>query len=344
MTWAVVALNHQSIERARTLKAQCANLTEGIDLFTISKYVEDDLHLIEGGLRAYNEHLFKDYRVIIYIMAMGIVVRDIAPWMKHKSVDPAVLCMSIDGAYIIPVLSGHLGGANKIARLIGQATEASPVITTASDLLGKPAVDLLAQEKGLVIGSFKEAKDITAMLINSDNVQVYTDTSMTGQLGTLPIRTTMDEGAEGMIYIGYRRPESYKKPMVQLIPKTLTLGVGARRDTPFEAMKAMLTEVLGKHGIDRRAIGTITSIDLKKDEAAIIRLAETLKVPFKTYTAEALVIVEDQFETSEFVKKTTGVGAVAMTSGYLGSGKGQCIIEKVAGNGMTMCLWEDKND
>ena len=341
MRWAVVALNHQSIHQARVLKEQCEGMAEGIDLYTIEKYMDEDLIVIEGGLRAFNETLFKEYKAIIYIMAMGIVVRDIAPWMKHKSVDPAVLCMTVDGHYVIPVLSGHLGGANNLAKEISQATNANPVITTASDLLGKVAVDMLAKEHDLVIGSFKDAKDLTAMLINDERIQVYTDSQRTGLLGEMSIDHEIDENAQGIIYIGYKKVKM-DKPMVQLIPKCLALGIGCRRDTPYEDIKALFNRIVAEGGIDRRAVKVIASIDLKKDELGIIGLSGVLNVPFKTYEAGDLADVADLFETSDFVKKTTGTGAVAMPAGYLATGKGECVVKKIAENGMTMCLWEDR--
>lgn len=341
MRWALVALNHQSIKRSKLLKEQCEAMAEGVDIFTIEKYMDKDLKVIEGGLKAFNETLFASYKVIIYVMAMGIVVRDIAPWMKHKSIDPAVLCLTVDGGYIIPVLSGHLGGANHLAKEIGQRTGALPVITTASDLLGKRAVDMLAKEHDLVIGSFKDAKIITAMFINDAHIQVYTDTGLTGSLGQIPIDHQVDDKADGLIYIGYRKFQR-NKPMVQLIPKLVTIGIGCRRDTSYHAIKDLLNRLLKDHGIDPRSVKSIVSIDLKKDEEGIISLSEVLKVPYVTYRAEDLAEVESLFETSAFVKKTTGTGAVAMPAGYLGSNKGICIVKKIAENGITMCLWEDR--
>ena len=309
----------------------------------MDKYWQEGLLKLEGGLKAFNEQLFKDYPVIIYIMAMGIVVRDIAPFLRHKSIDPAVLCMTLDGGYIIPVLSGHLGGGNAIAREIGQATGAIPVITTASDLLGKPAVDMMAQSKGLVIGSFPKAKDLTAMLINGNKVQVLTDLDLVGDLGGRVIDHELDQEAEGLIFVGYRQTNN-QVPTVHLIPKCLVVGIGARRDTPYDQIKDMLVKVLGEHAIDIRGIKAIASIDLKEDEPGIIALAQGLKVPFVTYSSGDLLPYEALFEGSEFVKQTTGVACVAMPSGYCGSNQGTCIIEKVVEKGVTMCLWEDSND
>lgn len=340
MRWAIVALNRQSKGQARMLRDCCKDLADGIDLYTIKKYIEDDFTSIEGGLKAFNATLFDHYDAIIYIMAMGIIVRDIAPWMKHKSLDPAILCYSVDGRFIIPVLSGHLGGANELALEIAKLTGAQPIITTASDLLGKRAVDMMAKSRGLTIASFEDAKNLTSMMIHGDPVCLYTDTKMTGDLEGMALSHTIDGQADGMIYVGYKKQLQWDKPIATLIPKCLVIGIGARRGTRFEQIDDLLSRLLGEGNIDARAISRIASIDLKVDEEGIIALANKLKVPYITYTADELVEVEGRFKTSEFVRKTTGAGAVAMPSGYLASGKGQCVIDKVAENGITICLWE----
>lgn len=342
MRWAVVALNQASMAWGRTLKERCESSAVAIDLFTLPKYLAEDFLPIEGGLRAFNERLFADYKAIIYVMAMGIIVRDIAPWLRHKSVDPAVLCYSVDGHYIIPVVSGHLGGANDLALTIADATGAVPVITTASDLLGKSAVDMMAKGHNLAITSYKGAKNLTAMLINGERVCVYSDGAMTGTIEGMAIEQTMDEGADGLIYIGYKKRLDFQKPSVRLVPRKLVLGMGCRKGVAYEGLWAFLNRVLEEQNIDSQGIVKLASIDLKAEEAGLMALAKKLKVPFITYSSGALAEVAEAFDTSAFVKKITGVGAVAMPSGYLASGKGRCLIEKVAEAGMTLCLWEEK--
>jgi len=342
MKWAVVALNTRSMAQGKVLKDQCGDMADEVDLYTLDKYRDDGFRPIIGGLKAFNETLFAQYEVIIYIMAMGIIVRDIAPWLKHKSMDPAVLCYAVDGRHIIPVLSGHLGGANELAMDIAGATGAQPIITTASDLLGKTAVDMMAKSKGLTMSSFKDAKDLTAMIINGERICLYTDTSMTGPIEGMVLSHSLDKEADGLIYVGYKKQLDWSKPSVRLVPKKLVLGMGCRRGTTYGKLKALIDRVMAEHNIDISAIGKLASIDLKADEEGLIELSDKLKVGFVTYSSQSLQEVERMFEISDFVKKTTGVGAVAMPSGYLGSNKGRCVVEKVAEEGITLCVWEEK--
>lgn len=338
MKWAVVALNYRSIEEAKKLRGSFKGYD--IKIYTIEKYLEDGLLPLSGGLRRYNEVLFKEYKVIIYVMAMGIIVRDIAPYLKHKSVDPAVLCLSVDGSYVIPVLSGHLGGANELAFEISENHGAVAVITTASDVLGKSAVDVIAKANDLVITSFKAAKDLTAQIINNEKVVILTDQeSNFDYKGDMAIVDEVPDDAQGIIYVGYNKKIASTLPVARLIQKRLVIGIGARRDTPYLKIDAFLKEIFEEKNLDLKAIKAIASIDIKADEQGIIDLSDKMKVPFMTYSAEDLSKVADRFDQSEFVKSITGVGAVAMPSGCLASNDGACIVEKVAKDGMTLCIW-----
>jgi cobalt-precorrin 5A hydrolase len=267
----------------------------------------------------------------------GIIVRDIGPYLQHKSIDPAVLCLSLDGAYLIPVLSGHLGGANEIALDLSKKIGAKAVITTASDLLGKTAVDMLAKANDLIIDSYSRAKEITAMIIHDQRVDIISEVA----IDIDGLKENISETAEGAIYIGYKQRPNISIPFVKLLAKRLVLGIGARRDTPYEAIINLLMTTLDDHNIDIRCIKKIVSIDLKANEKGILELADHLKVPFLTYTSSELEQVMEGFESSDFVKKTTGVGAVSMPSAYLGSNKGQCLIEKIAQDKITLSLWEE---
>lgn len=358
MKWAIVALNQQSISQAMKLKSarqQCSqddtdSRSSQVDIYTIDKYMGKGLIRLDGGLKAYNESLFRDYKVIIYVMAMGIIVRDIAPYLKHKSVDPAVLCLSVDGKYIIPVISGHLGGANQVALTISQITEAVPVITTASDVLGKAAVDMIAKDNNLVIGSFKEAKILTAMMIDDKNIQVVSEPvvdiegeweqPISGMIEGMRVEPSFSEACDGAIVIGYNNKAAFDRPYASLFSKRLVLGIGAKRNTPFTKIKEFLKELLEANHMDHRSICMVASIDLKADEEGIIQLAEWLAVPFETYGADELLAVVDRFEQSTFVQSITGVGAVSMPSGYLASDRGRCLVSKVAKDGMTLSIFE----
>lgn len=327
MKWAVLTLNKKSISQARKLKEfyDC-------DIYTMDKYLEEGLIPYKNGFKKSMPFIFKQYDVIIGIMAMGIIVRDITPHSKHKSIDPAVLCLSITGKYIIPVLSGHLGGANEIALDISRNLEAEPVITTASDLLNKKAVDLIAKERGLIIDSFKDAMDITARMINDEKIEIVEDKD----LGTFSTK-----GVDGLIYIGNKVNNNFKIPSVSLISKNIVIGIGAKKDTPYIHIRTFLDKVLLENNISIKAVKLLSSIDLKKDENGILELSKTLNVPYKTYSSEDILPIENKFEFSDFVKKITGVGSVSMPSGYLGSNKGKCLVKRVADNGVTISVWEE---
>lgn len=335
MKWAVLTLNRQSISLARRLNSHFP-----VDIYTLDKYLDDGLFLLEGGLKKSIGRLFNKYDVLIFVMAMGIIVRDIGPFIKHKSLDPAVLCMSVDGKFIIPVLSGHLGGANKVAADIAHKLSITPVITTASDLLNKKAVDMIALENDLIITSFEDAKSITASIIDNEKIEIVSQVK-TSIKNRVKWDDYNEDDTDGIILISYKKQHDINIPFVQLIPRILTLGIGCRRDTPFEKIYSFLTKLLKGNNIDIRAIKNIRSIDIKKDEVGIIKLSQKLKAVFKTYTATELGSVVEKFEQSDFVKKTVGVGAVSMPSGYLGSNRGRNIISKQKYEGITISIWEE---
>lgn len=337
MKWAMVALNKQTVAYAVDMRKKCADLAD-IHIYTLPKYQVEHVEAIEGGLKAFNQVLFGEYKVIIYMMAMGIVVRDIAPYLKHKSVDPAVLCLSPDGAYLIPVLSGHLGGANKIATFLSSTIDAKPVITTASDLMHKTAVDLLAKAHHLAIDHYGDAKLLTAMIINDDQVDIISDIPLKG----VDITSEITESTQGVIRVTNRTNEKYPIPTATLIPRNIVIGIGAKRHTSYKDINKFLNDCLRKHHVARKAIRRIASIDLKKDETGILELVDQLNVEYVVYTAEELRQVVHGFDQSSFVEKITGVGAVSMPSGYLASDKGTCIAKKMIDNGITISIWEER--
>lgn len=294
--------------------------------------MEDDLILYPLGFKDSMKSIFEKYDVIIGIMAMGIIVRDITPLMKHKSIDPAVLCLSVDGKYIIPVLSGHLGGANEVATLISTKLYITPVITTASDLLNKKAVDIIAKERGLTIASYKDAMDITASMINNENIVILEDND---------VKDFNFKGVDGVVYVGNKMNPGFNIPFAKLIPKNIVIGIGARRNTEYQSIMDFLNSELKSCNLDIRSIKFISSIDIKKDEEGIIKLSEQLKVPFITYSAKEISEVEHMFNSSDFVKKITGVGSVSMPSGYIASNKGSCLLKRVADRGITLSIWKE---
>lgn len=338
MKWALVALNEKTIKKALAYESQLHEHIS-VDVYGNEKYGNFPIKTYTGKLKHFSKTLFDQYDVIIYMMAMGIVVRDITPYMIHKSMDPAVLCLSPDGQFIIPVLSGHLGGANEAAYKLSNLLGMTPVITTASDVFGKKAVDMIAKEHHLTIKSFEMAKQVTTLLIDEYPVEILSDRPIKG----LKTNQLLSQEAKGSIDITYR-VRDYKIPTAVLIPKELVLGIGARRGTTYEAINSFLSDFCSDIRVYKKAINRVASIDLKADELGIIDLSTKLEADFITYSSDTLGTVAHQFEGSEFVKKITGVSSVCEPSGYLASGGGRCIGHKRARDGITLSLWEVNPD
>jgi len=164
---AVITLSREGLNTAHRIK----NNFE-VDIYTLEKYIVSDEKPIINSLEAFSRFLFDEYETLIYIMSTGIVVRVIAPYIEHKSVDPAVIVMDGKGQYVISLLSGHLGGANEKTRQLAKKIGGQAVITTTSDVLGKTAVDTLALALDCSIDSLKNAKEVTAAIIDQKKIAI----------------------------------------------------------------------------------------------------------------------------------------------------------------------------
>ena len=276
--------------------------------------------------------LFESSDALIFIGACGIAVRDIAPHLKNKTTDPAVIVIDDRGRYVIPILSGHIGGANELSRRLASMLGAIPVITTATDGAGRFSCDQWAVAHNCVISSMKLAKEVSAEILTRD-IPVSSEFELPEPSELHAGLVNKNTGALG-IYIGIRRKEPYESTL-RLIPKIVTVGIGCRRDVSPEAVYSAVENVLKNNEIDLRAVGGIATIDVKKEEKGIIDLAGRLDVPLKCFSAEELNAVPGEFTESEFVRKTVGTGNVCERAAVLESG-GRLIVNKTAENGVTV--------
>ncbi|WDV44296.1 cobalt-precorrin 5A hydrolase [Clostridiaceae bacterium M8S5] len=340
MNWAVVALSKKSLQLALKIKSKIKT----IDIYVVDRYANERAMPIVGKLKEFNGFLFKSYETIVYIMATGIVVRDIQPYLKHKSIDPAILVLDTNGRFVISLLSGHLGGANEKAKYLASEINAIPVITTASDCMNKLSVDMIAKANNLRIKSFEKAKDITALIVNDEKVGIFieSDRLIYDIPEYIEYVEKLDKGLDikGLICISNKAKMDFDVNAVQLIPRNIVIGVGCRKDISVENFESFIKDEMIKANISLKAVESIVSIDLKNEEKCIIEFAKKHRIVFDTYTKEELAKVEDRFEGSSFVKSITGVSSVCITSGYLKSGKGTCLVPKVKKDGMTMSIWQ----
>lgn len=311
------------------------------------KYVRPDQDGI-GGLVVRRESLdtwacrnFSEVDGLVFVSAAGIAVRAVAPYVRDKMADPAVVVLDEGGHYAISLLSGHVGGANALAREAAALVGAQPVITTASDVQRKTAVDLWAKEHGLVLGSRELAKQAEAAILDGGRVGFFCDEELRPMLpgleeSSLPEEFVWESRQEYNLRLTIRGEKELGREL-RLIPRILTLGIGCRKGVPCEAVRFQVERAFGEAGLDLRAVRRIASIDLKKEEPGICGLSRELGVPFVTFSARELEQVETPVEESSFVRAVTGTGNVCERAALLAAGAdSQLIIKKQAADGVTV--------
>ncbi|WP_163717569.1 cobalt-precorrin 5A hydrolase [Mangrovibacterium lignilyticum] len=332
---AIISISLQGNQLAREIKQHFPEA----DCFTLAKWKAEGFRPIEGKLSQLCQQLFLNYDSLIFIMAAGIVVRSIAPWIQDKTSDPAVVVLDDAGKHAISLLSGHLGGANALTNRLANLIGANPVITTASDVNQLPSVDLLAQQGGLVISSMEDAKVVTASLVNRQAVELCDPDNW---LGAVELPKISDKPAARII-VSNRTTVPADLPAVQLIPRNIYLGIGCKKDSSPEELWAFIEQQLEQLQLDKRSVAAVCSIGLKSSEPAILEAAMKLNCDTKFYEAQVLQTVEHLFEGSDFVKKITGVRSVSSPTAYLAGGKeGSFLLQKARQTGMTLSVFETK--
>ncbi len=289
---------------------------------------------------------------ILFIGAAGIAVRAIAPFLRGKAVDPAVLVIDEAGQFVISLLSGHLGGANALARQAAELIGAVPVITTATDLEKAFSVDLFAKENGFLLTDLVKAKEVTARVLRGERLRIYTDLPME-RLRLRPAREeaeliSVQELSKADVVLSYQtallKAEIREGIGLRLIPKRLQLGLGARRGVLKEEVEAAVSACLQDTGLDARALAAVCSIDLKKEEAGLCAYCAEAGLPFMTYTAEELRTAGGRFSSSAFVQSVTGVSNVCERAAVYAAeqqGRAEVLVHKeIHGNVTTaVAVW-----
>lgn len=286
---------------------------------------------------------FADSDAIIFVGACGIAVRSIAPFLKSKKTDPAVVVVDEMGTYVISLLSGHLGGANELTEKIAKITQGEAVITTATDLNQKFAVDVFAKKNECQISDMKLAKDISAALLADEEVGFETDFFYIGEIPReLSYSNVWNGEPEIGIFVTIHDRERIYKHTLYLIPRIVTVGVGCKKGTSKETVEKVIRRACEEISVFPAAVAQVASIDLKKEEEGILEYCKERNLPFLTYTAEELKKAEGTFTASGFVEEVTGVDNVCERAAVLGSstdGKaGRLIGEKYAQDGVTAAL------
>ena len=296
---------------------------------------------VQEPLRDWTERAFQECDALVFVGAAGIAVRAVAPFVRSKASDPAVLCMDEQGHFVISLLSGHLGGANELTRTIAAELGALPVITTATDAGGRFSVDDFARRENLYLDSLKLAKEIAADVLELRTISVYSDFELCG-----PVPPGLCVQNRGELGISISLDESYDPfpRTLHLVPRITVLGIGCKKGTPAEKIERLVKRVMEQNQLSMHSLAKVASIDLKKEEPGLLEFCRKYGLPLLTYTAEELSGTEheEELSESEFVKQVTGVGSVCERSALRASGRKRLLQGKTAADGVTLAIAVEK--
>ena len=320
--------------RGANLAAYLGRTLPGARAFSMAKYAAQAGTEPVERLADWCRRAWEEAEGLVFVGAAGIAVRSIAPRLQSKTTDPAVVVVDEGGQFAISLVSGHMGGANELTHQVAACLGATPVVTTATDVNGKFAVDVFAVKNGLAIPSMRRAKEISAAILAGKPVGLHTELPLEGEV---PPELTLGRVQEENVEIGFhaRYPGS-----LLLIPRGIYLGLGCRRGTGMQELAAAVEAALAAHWIPRCAVAGAASIDLKADEPGLLAWAREEQLPLTFYTAEALRQAEGDFSPSEFVKTVTGVDNVCERAAVLAAGGGRLRIRKQAAHGVTVAAAE----
>ncbi len=330
--FAVWALTPQGVELARRIAIGLGRA----DCFAPRQAAVDGCQPFDG-LRSAVTGAFGRYRGHVFVMAAGIVVRLIAPLLRHKSVDPAVVVVDEAGHWAVSLVSGHIGGANRLAEETARICGAQAVITTATDVRGLPAVDAIAVERGLAIENPGAIKAVSMALLAGETIDLFDPHGWFD--GALPsscycriprqeagLLASENAGRPG-VWVDDRCLDLPSRILV-LRPPSLVAGVGCNRDTAASEILDLIHQVLDRHRISPLSLALLATIDIKADEPGLREAAARLGLGLSVYRREELARVEGVANPSAVVQKHVGVSSVCEAAAILGARGGRLIVPK----------------
>lgn len=328
---------------------------EGAQVYVPERFIQEcpGAQPFEGPLSDLVAHLFANNRRLIMIMALGIVVRQLAPLVKDKRFDPAVVVLDEGGNYVISVLSGHLGGANDLARALAAGLGAVPVITTATDVHDLPAIDVLARDLNLVMEPFAAVRGVNSALVNGEPVTIYSEIALPVLTGKgVEVRRWSEFSPDGsftgwlVLVTGRCFKVTYPRTLF-LRPRNLVVGLGCRSGISREQVLDALDTAMELSGYSRHSVRTLATVDLRAGEPGLQEAAREWNVPLLSFTREQIhgVFEEmgDALNFSKFVHDKIGVGGVCEPVTLLAAPRARLVLPKTKLAGVTVAVAEEQS-
>lgn len=294
-----------------------------------------DLSLTGTLLTRFAQQAMVDCDLIVFVGAAGIAVRAVAPYLMGKAYDPAVLVLDEQGRFVIPLLSGHLGGANELAQRLAEGLHAVPVLTTATDGREVFAVDSWAKAHGCAVMEPHRIKYISGALLRGETVGVRSAFPVDG---LLPAHIDRKQDTESGFTIGFATEAQPFAHTLHLVPRIACLGIGCRRGTDAATIEAVVQAALRAEKLPWEAICGVFSIDIKQNEPGLLLFCKNHALPFHTFAAEQLQNAAGEFTRSDFVRQTVGVDNVCERAAVCGAQNGSLILRKFAQDGVTAAV------
>ena len=276
---------------------------------------------------------FAQSDALVFVGAVGIAVRAIAPHCRSKATDPAVVVLDECGHFAIPLLSGHLGGANDLARRLAKACGAVPVITTATDANGVFAVDEWAKHQHCLVAEPARIKKVSGALLAGRTVRFASDWPIQGT----PPAGVEPAGDAAQASFALTITPTMTSNALHIIPRIAVLGIGCKRGTPADKLADAFAAFCAETKLAPQSIAAAASIDLKKDELGLAEFGQKQGWPVTFYTADELRAAPGQFAHSDFVQSITGVDNVCERAAVLTAG-GPVWAHKWARDGVTFAV------
>lgn len=333
MKIAIISVSKKGYELSLSLK-------EKLDLdSTVIK--TDSYH---KNVKKYFPILFYEYDAIIAIMASGILIRSIAPLIESKATDPAVLNIDDNGNFVISMLSGHLGGANRLTQKVAGLIDATPVITTSTDVNKKLGIDVLAKDLFLSIENTKEILFFNKSILDGKEIALTVNPNKNFDY---LFKYLSDNELDIDISISYSSKVNIDEIIARLEDHELILkerkivvGMGCKRGKEciniYNALKSSINEL----NMDMSRINQLASAEIKKDENGMLELSDKLNIPIYFVELEKLKLFEsNDIQKSEFVKSKFGIYGVCEPSALIMAGfDSKLIYKKTSYNGVTIAV------
>jgi precorrin-4 C11-methyltransferase/precorrin-6x reductase len=339
---ALIALTRGGLEKARLLRSRLKQ-AEIVRPERLGSATSGWERPFTGALSKQIPELFANFDQMVFFLAAGAVTRLLAPCLASKQTDPGVLAVDEAGQFVVPLLSGHQGGANAFARTVAGCLGAVPVITTASDVLAGFSPDLLEEEFGWVVEGAERLKAAAAALVNNAPMALIQELGTPGRwlderelpANVIAVRATGQlprQAFEFGLWITDRLVDDptplEPERIVWYRPRSLVLGVGCERGISLAALEEGLERFLQEQRLARASIHTVATVSLKADEEAIVALARKHGWEMRFFTPEELAKVSDIPTPSAVVEKCVGTPGVAEPAALLASGATRLLVEK----------------